>query len=347
MLLNCIFAAMNPEDIKLVKAILSTPKKIVITPHKNPDGDAVGSVLALWHYLRNNGHEATVIVPNDFPKFLKWMSGVDQIVNFEKNPEIALPIIEEAELIFTLDFNDLGRVGDMQDAFRASDATFVMIDHHQEPFPYAQIMYSEPGMSSTSEMVYNFIDFLGQAGQITKPMAECLYAGILTDTGSFKYSATTSQTHRVIAELIDKGAENSLIHNKIYDNNSADRLHLLGRALNNLEILPEYTTAYITLSREDLEEFHFKKGDTEGFVNYALTLEGIQFAAIFIENSEEGVVKISFRSQGNFSVNDFARTHFNGGGHNNAAGGRSDLSLKDTVMKFREVLKQYKAQLSP
>ena len=337
---------MNSEEINLVKELLSTPKKIVITPHKNPDGDAVGSVLALWHYLSHYDHEATVIVPNDFPTFLKWMPGVENIILFDKDKELAAKLIDEAEIIFTLDFNDLSRIGGMQEYFLKADAKFIMIDHHQEPKPYATVEYSDVSMSSTCEMVYNFIEFLGDRNLITSDMASCLYAGILTDTGSFKFNSTTGRTHRVVADLIDKGADNSRIHNLIFDTYSADRLYLLGRALNNLVILKEYNTVYISLTRKDLEEFNFKKGDTEGFVNYGLSLDGICFAAIFIENGEDDFIKISFRSEGSFSVNEFARTHFNGGGHTNAAGGRSDLSLSDTITKFVSLLDQYKNQLN-
>ena len=200
-------------------------------------------------------------------------------------------------------------------------------------------------MSSTCEMVYNFIEFLGDEDKINKEMAQCLYAGILTDTGSFKFNTTTSRTHRVVANLIDKGADNSTIHSKIFDTNTPGRLHLLGKALNNLVILEEYNTAYITLSKADLDRFNYKKGDTEGFVNYGLSLDGIIFAAIFIENEDELSVKISFRSDGDFSVNEFARAHFNGGGHTNAAGGRFEAGLEDTVKEFRSHLDQYKDQL--
>ncbi len=345
-LLNCIFARMNSEELQLVKKLLSEPKSIVITPHKNPDGDAVGSSLALWHYLRQNNHKAHVIVPNDFPKFLKWIPGVDEILIFDKNKEVSLTIIEEAELIFTLDFNDLRRIGGMQGAFENAKADFIMIDHHQAPHDYARITISDVSMSSTCEMVYNFIENLGDRDSIDKKIAECIYTGILTDTGSFKYPSTSSRTHRVIADLIDKGINGSSIHQKIFDTNTPDRLHLLGRALNNLVILQEYSTAYITLQQAEMDEFNFKKGDTEGFVNYGLTLEGIIFAAIFIENRDEGYIKISFRSQGDFSVNEFARDNFSGGGHTNAAGGRSDLSMNDTVKRFRQLLEEYKEQLA-
>ncbi|EAR01004.1 DHH family phosphoesterase [Maribacter sp. HTCC2170] len=338
---------MNLEDINAVKKLLSQPQKIVIVPHKNPDGDAIGSTLALWHYLKIMRQDAVIIAPNDYPKFLKWMPGNDYILNFEKDNTESKGKIEEATLVFTLDFNHLGRIGQMESVLEDCDATFIMIDHHQAPSDYAKIMYSDVSMSSTCEMVYNFIDYLGDADLITSEMADCLYTGIMTDTGSFKYTCTTSKTHEVAAHLIEKGANNTKIHNLVYDTNSPDRLHLLGCALKNMVILDEFKTAYITLSQDELDANNFQKGDTEGFVNYGLTLLGIRFAVIFIENKEEGIVKISFRSEGDFSVNEFARKHFNGGGHTNAAGGRSDDSLANTTAHFALLLKNYKEQLNP
>ncbi|MBT8185377.1 MAG: bifunctional oligoribonuclease/PAP phosphatase NrnA [Eudoraea sp.] len=337
---------MNSEDVKAVKQLLSERQKIVIVPHKNPDGDAIGSSLGLCHFLNNLGHDAVVISPNDYPKFLKWMPGNEFIVNFEKDNGLAIDLTARAALIFTLDFNHLSRIGQMQESLKEASAEFIMIDHHQEPADYAAITYSDVSMSSTCEMVYNFIEALGGADDITPEIANCLYAGIMTDTGSFKFSSTTSRTHRVIAELIDKGADNTLVHHNIFDSNSSDRVRLLGCALGNMVLLKEYNTAYITLSQEELDAHNYKKGDTEGFVNYGLTVEGIRFAVIFIENSEEGIIKISFRSYGNFSVNDFAREHFGGGGHINAAGGKSEISMEATTTRFRELLKKYKDQLT-
>ena len=342
-----IFARMNLKDVKEVGQLLSKPQQIVIVPHKNPDGDAIGSTLALWHYLVNSGQDAVVVVPNDYPKFLKWMPGNERILNFEKENSQAKKKIEAASIIFTLDFNHLGRIGQMESFLEASTATFVMIDHHQSPADYAKYMYSDVGMSSTCEMVYNFIEYLGGKDKITEDIANCLYTGIMTDTGSFKFRSTTSKTHIVVAHLIDKGADNTKIHNLVYDTNSPDRLHLLGCALKNMVILDEYRTAYITLSQDDLDTHNFQKGDTEGFVNYGLTLSNICFAVIFIENKEEGIIKISFRSEGDFSVNEFARNYFNGGGHTNAAGGRSEISLEETTTYFVSLLKEHKEALNP
>jgi phosphoesterase RecJ-like protein len=336
---------MNKVDIKALKELLNTPKNIVIIPHKNPDGDAIGSTLGLFHYLNKNGHNATVIAPNDYPHFLKWMPGENTILKFESEETAAKKKIYEADIIFTLDFNSLGRIGDMEETVAKANAIFIMIDHHQQPDSYAQYMYSDVSMSSTCEMVYHFINFLDDEALIDSEIAHCLYTGIMTDTGSFRFASTTSTTHLVAAKLIEKGANNSEIHNKIYDTNSTNRLHLLGRALNNLVVINEYRTAYITLTRKELSEFDFKKGDTEGIVNYALSVEGIIFALIFIEDMQEDYIKISLRSKGDFSVNQFSRSHFNGGGHDNAAGGRSDLNMQETVDKLITLLPTYKKEL--
>jgi bifunctional oligoribonuclease and PAP phosphatase NrnA len=229
---------------------------------------------------------------------------------------------------------------------RKSEATFIMIDHHPEPGDYADHTYSDPTMSSTCQMVFQFIHKLRAGKSITPEIATCLYTGIMTDTGSFRFRSTTSETHKVIAELIEKGADNTSIHQNIYDTSSQNRMNLLGVALQNLKVNKELRTAYITLSQEELDKHNFQKGDTEGFVNYGLALEGIIFAAIFIEHKSEGIIKISFRSKGSFSVNDFSRAHFHGGGHVNAAGGKSEVSLEDTVVKFNSVLHEYREQLS-
>ncbi|TCK68765.1 phosphoesterase RecJ-like protein [Winogradskyella wandonensis] len=338
---------MKNEDIKAIKALLSIPKNIVIVPHRNPDGDAIGSTLGLMHYLKGYNHDVTVIAPNDYPEFLKWIPGEASILKFETEQEASQELISKADIIFTLDFNALQRTGnDMAEVLEASDALKIMIDHHQAPDNYATYMYSDVSMSSTCEMVYNFIEMLGDTDKITSEIATCIYVGIMTDTGSFRFRSTTSRTHQVIANLIDKGADNTNIHNQVYDTNSYSRLQLLGRALQNLKVIPEFHTAYITLSQAELDEFNFKKGDTEGVVNYALSIQNTRLAAIFIENTQEGIIKISLRSKGDFSVNELSRAHFNGGGHTNAAGGRSEDTLEATVEKFIAILPEYKSQLT-
>ena len=337
---------MNFEDFQSIKQILSVPKKITIVPHRNPDGDAYGSSLALYHYLLKFDHEVTVVSPNDCPDFLKWMPGEDQIVIYESDTKNATKILEEAEIIFTLDFNALHRVGEkMLQTLNKIDPLFIMIDHHQQPDDFAKYTYVDPLVCSTCQMLYQFVDNLGHIDVIDKNIATCLYAGILTDTGSFRFPATTSETHRIVANLLDKGANNSEIYNKIHNVSSYSRLQLLGTALQNMKVVEAYKTAYITLSQNELNKNNFKKGDTEGFVNYALSLKNVIFAAIFIEDKKQGIIKISLRSVGDFSVNEFSRNHFNGGGHINAAGGRSEESLEKTIDKFLGILPLYKNEL--
>ena len=337
---------MTLKDFTDIKKLLNTEHNIVIVTHKNPDGDAVGSSLGLYHFLSTYQQNVQVIVPNDYPSFLKWMPGHETILKFDTQTKASEEYIKKADIIFTLDFNAFHRAGGMEKPLEESKALKIMIDHHQEPEPYAKYMYSDVNMSSTAEMIYHFIDELEGLTHMNREIATCLYTGIMTDTGSFRFSSTTSLTHQVIAHLIDAGARNSDIHNHVFDSNSYNRLQLLGCALSNLKVIPESRTAYITLSQEELNKHHFRKGDTEGFVNYGLSLENVVLAAIFIEDKQEGIVKISLRSEGNFSVNAMARAHFNGGGHINAAGGKSHLSLKETVEKFISILPEYNKALN-
>ncbi|HET8887214.1 MAG TPA: bifunctional oligoribonuclease/PAP phosphatase NrnA [Salinimicrobium sp.] len=338
---------MTNEDISKIKSFLFKSKNVVIVPHKGPDGDAIGSSLAIFHLLKNEGINTTVISPNEFPDFLKWMPGSEEILIYEKNESEADTIISTADVVFTLDFNHLSRTGIMEPVLKraTSTAKFILIDHHEQPDDYAHFMYSDVSICSTCQMVFQFFDKMDLAEKITPEMATCIYTGIMTDTGSFKYRSTTGETHHIIAQLIEKGADNTTIHENIYDTNSYERLQLLGRTLSNLKVINELNVAYTTLTQEELNQFNFKKGDTEGFVNYGLSLEGIIFAAIFIENESEGIVKISFRSKGDFSVNDFARNHFDGGGHINAAGGKSQLNMQQTLEKFISLLPQYQEEL--
>jgi phosphoesterase RecJ-like protein len=337
---------MNSEEILILKQALSNKSNIVIVGHKNPDGDAIGSCLGLANFLKQLEHQVTVVMPNDFPEFLKWIPETQIIINYEQHRDNVKNCLSEANLVFTLDFNALNRTGDLAPELMATNADFILIDHHQEPDDYALVTYSDVGMSSTSEMVYNFIEFMGGLNLLNKEIATQLYVGIMTDTGSFRFPATTAATHRIIAHLIEAGAPNSIIHQNVYDTNSPDRLKLLGVALNNMVMLPEYKTAYITMSQEELNNNNFKKGDTEGFVNYALSMKGVIFAMIFIENKKEKIIKISLRSKGSFSVNDFSRKYFNGGGHTNAAGGKSSKTLSKTVEEFISILPGYKKELN-
>ena len=329
---------MKEEDIQKIQELLSTPKKIIIIPHRSPDGDAMGSTLGLYHFLKKLNHESLVVAPNEFPDFLAWLPDSDAVLIYEKDKENIAQKIYDADLIFTLDFNALHRTGEMEQVLTKVTAPFIMIDHHQKPDDYAKYQFSDTKYGSTCEMVYHFIVSLGMENLIDKTIATCIYTGIVTDSGSFKFPSTTSTTHRVVANLIDKGIENAAIHNALYDENSYNRLQLLGQALKNMKILFDKKTSFITLSQKELDQNNYEKGDTEGIVNYGLSIKGIIFTAIFIEHRDENIIKISFRSQGSFDVNQFARTHFNGGGHINAAGGKSYLSLNETVAKFEEIL---------
>jgi len=326
---------MKSDDIEKVKQLLASPKKIAIMPHRNPDGDAMGSTLGLYHFLQLLGHEPVVIVPNDFPDFLAWLPSSDTVKVFEKDTEAGTRLLSDAELIFTLDFNVLSRTGDsMEAALKALTVPFVMIDHHQKPDDYAVVTFSDTSYGSTCEMVYQFIQGLGQGQLLNKTIATCLYTGIVTDSGSFRYPSTTGTTHRIAAEFIDLGIDNSAIHSLLFDNHSHNRIQILARALQNMKVLPVYKTSYISLSQEELNNFGHSKGDTEGIVNYGLSMKDIVFTAFFTENKDEGIIKISFRSKGDFDVNAYAREHFSGGGHINAAGGKSTLSLDATIQKF-------------
>jgi bifunctional oligoribonuclease and PAP phosphatase NrnA len=332
---------MNKINILAIQELLATPKKIAIIPHRSPDGDAMGSTLALYHFLLKLNHNVTVIAPNDFPDFLVWMPSSEKVLIFENDTTSTTKILKESEIVFTLDFNALHRTGEkMEEVLKQLQTIFIMIDHHQLPDSYANFTYSDTNFGSTCEMVYNFIEQLNQKPLIDKTIATCIYTGILTDSGGFKYPKTTGKTHRIVAELIDLGVENTEIPNLLFDNNSYSRLQLLGRAMSNMKVFPEYKTAYTSLSQKELDEFNYVKGDTEGIVNYGLSIKGVIFAAIFIEHTDEKIIKISFRSQGDFDVNQFAREHFSGGGHINASGGKSNKSLAETVAKFESILVQ-------
>jgi phosphoesterase RecJ-like protein len=335
---------MKPSELKKLKSILSKPRKIVIVTHWSPDGDAMGSSLGLYNYLLQKKHTVSVITPNDYPAFLTWLPGNAKVIDFLSGASKASKLIVAAELIFCLDFNSLKRIDKMGALVEASPALKVMIDHHLQPDDFADFMHHTVKASSTCELIYTFIESLGDKKKIDKKIANCLYTGIMTDTGSFRFPSTTADTHRIIAALIDAGAENAFIHSRVYDDNTESRLKLLGFCLcEKMIIMPEYHTGYISLSAEEQERFHYQKGDTEGLVNYILSMRGMKFAAFMSER--DGIIKISFRSKGKFDVNTFARINFSGGGHMNAAGGMSNEKLESVVANFRELVVQHKKEL--
>jgi len=329
---------MIKNQLEQLKQWLDKPATVVIIPHKNPDGDAMGSCLAWQGMLNQLGHSTSVIAPNDYPTFLHWLPGHDGVWIYENDQELADKLIAEADMVFTLDFNTLKRIDQMGARVAESAAKKVMIDHHQEPDDYADIMFSNPAIGSTCEFVFQIIDAMGLAKHINQDIASCLYTGIVTDTGSFRFPSVTSATHRAVATLIDAGANHSEIHEKIKDNARPDRLKLLGIALKNMVFISEYKTAYITISQDELDACNYQKGDTEGFVNYGLSVAGIEMAVLMTESKKEEMIKISFRSKGDLAVNLFAKTYFEGGGHINAAGGKSDKSLRETEAYFLKSL---------
>lgn len=337
---------MDDQFIPKLQEILKSPKKIVVIPHKNPDGDALGSCLALYHYLRTNKHHVNIVSPNEYPAFLKWLPGEKDIICYHNQTETATQLLQKAELIFTLDFNSLSRVGNMEKTLTNTQAVKIMIDHHESPEDYADIMYSDSRMSSTCEMVYHVLNALDSKA-FNPEIANCLYTGIMTDTGSFRFSATTAETHQAAAHLITCGAENTKIHQHILDSYSFERLRLLGSALKNLTPIENLPVVFMAITQKQLNYYRYKKGDTEGFVNYGLSLIGIQMSVLMIENESEGKIKMSFRSKGAFSVNDFARNYFDGGGHTNASGGYSLLSMEQTIDKFKSAVVACKDQFEP
>ncbi|MBP6757447.1 MAG: bifunctional oligoribonuclease/PAP phosphatase NrnA [Bacteroidia bacterium] len=333
---------MQKDSFPKFKALLKKSNNIVIVTHYNPDGDAMGSSLALYNYLIKTNKNVTVITPNEYPEFLHWLSGNKKVVQYSKQSKKATSIIQKSDLIFTLDFNNYSRLEGLGEVLKLATAKKILIDHHQQPDDYATLYYHDVAACSTCELVYEFIYGLGGKKLIDKTIAACLYTGIMTDTGSFRFDSVTPQTHLILAHLLATGLKPSDIHTSIYDTYSESRVKLLGYCLTEkMVVIPEFQTAYISLSEKELQKFDHQKGDTEGIVNYPFSIKGIKFCAFFSEG--EGKIKISFRSKGSFDVNQFARNHFNGGGHINAAGGRGNVyDLQKTVKEFVDLLPTYK-----
>ena len=334
-MINPIF---SEEKLNTLFQELEKAKNILILGHKSPDGDAVGSTLALHHYLEQKNIKSTVIMPDGFPSFLNGMKGVEDIKYFDKNKKEISELMHNSDVIFTLDFNDQSRVGnEFGKVLANAKALKIMIDHHQQPADYATFTFSDTKSCSTAQLVYEFIEANKDLSLIDKEIAECIYTGILTDTGSFRFPSTTQKTHEIASFLLNTGIKHSEIHERIYDINTPERLKLMGYMLDKkLEILPEIKTAIVSLTKEELLTHKTKKGYTEGFVNIALSILGIEIG-IFVKE-DENMVKISFRSKGDVPVNEFSKKYFEGGGHINAAGGRSNISVEKTVSKIKELL---------
>lgn len=328
------------DQIREIKQLLGVPNDIVILTHRNPDGDAIGSSLAIYHYLVEMGHTVNIISPSDYPEFLSWMPMVDKIVVYDNDEEIAAKTIERAKIAFCLDFNSLDRIDKVGDLLKGQkEITSIMIDHHLHPEGFAEYMVSDDTASSTCEMVYEFINDLGDRSKITPTIAQCIYTGILTDTGSFKYS-TSPKLFRIVADLIELGVDDYVLQDLVFNSLKEKHLRLLGHCLNNrMEILGDYHTGILTLTKDDYANFDIQRGDTEGVVNYLLKIRNVKVAAFIME--QPTIVKISLRSKGDISVQEIAKRHFRGGGHKNASGGASFQSLEATVKKFKEIIPRY------
>ena len=319
-------------------------KKIVVVPHENPDGDAIGSAIGLAEVMKNVGHEIYIISPGDYPEFLKWFSSDVEILIYDKNKAHAKEVVAKADIMFCVDFNDAKRAGKLERHILDFDRPKILIDHHPHPVDFCDYMVSEPSYSSTAELIYDVVKQAKFETFVNRKAAEALYTGIMTDTGSFSHNTSNPNTFKVVAELMVYGINTDKIQSNVYHNFSASRMKLLGYCLNEkMKVFPEYRSAVIYISRKELEQFNFEPGDTEGFVNYPLSINNIVFSALFIE--KEDFVKASFRSKGNFPANAFSKDHFEGGGHLNAAGGETKLTLDEAVEKFRQLLEQYKHQL--
>jgi len=326
----------TPSEILDINQLLKPENKIVIITHYNPDGDAIGSSLGLKHFLKQKGLQAEVIVPNDFPKFLKWMPEAKKIIIADYKRKQAGEAIYNADVIFILDFNASNRSGNLVGPWlEKARATKILIDHHQQPEDF-DFVYSDTTIPATSQMVYHFIEALDEEKLVNQDIADCLYTGIMTDTGGFRFRSTSATTHRIIANLIEKGADPAMITSNTWDTNTVSRLHLLSLILSRIEVVKDGKVAILWLKRDELKEFGFQKGDTEGFVNYGLSIMGTQVSAFFMEDLYEDFIKISFRSKEDVDVNQFARKYFNGGGHINAAGGKYFKSIEDTIEDFKE-----------
>lgn len=325
---------------------MAQPRRVVIVTHHKPDADALGSSLGLAGYLKKKGHFVQVITPSDYPEFLHWMPGNEAVLAFDKSREAQIARhIEEAEIIFCLDFSALNRIEELTEFVRKSPAKKVLIDHHLEPEDFAEFNQWDARAASTAGLVFNLIAELDDVQKIDAAIAECLYAGIMTDTGGFRHSNTRHEEFLIASELVRVGANPTKVSKLIYDTNSLERLRLMGFVLGEkLKVLPEYHTAYMTLSAEELKKFGSQTGDTEGFVNYGLSIKGVRLSVMIYERKDS--IKLSFRSLGNFNVNELARKYFDGGGHKNASGGTSSTTLEQTLQKLLTILPEYKEKLT-
>ena len=332
----------SQANIDHVEKWFERADKIVIVSHVSPDGDAIGSSLGLWHFLNSQDKNVHVIVPNAFPDFLKWMPGAKEVIQYNRYKEFADKLIMEADVICCLDFNVLSRIDEMEEIVRVSPGRKMIVDHHLYPGDFARIVISHPQISSTSELVFRLICQLGNFSDITKEAAECIYTGMMTDTGGFTYNSNDREIYLIIGELLSKGIDKDEIYRKVFNTHSEGRLRLMGYVLyEKMQVFPQFNAALITLTREEQKKFEYKKGDTEGFVNMPLSMKGICFSVFLREDTEKDMIKVSLRSVGTFPCNEVASEFFNGGGHLNASGGEFYCPMEEAVALFKQALVKY------
>ncbi|KAA6341199.1 Bifunctional oligoribonuclease and PAP phosphatase NrnA [termite gut metagenome] len=312
-----------------------------------PDGDAVGASLGLYHFLEMQDKTVNVIMPNTFPDFLRWMSGSKDILMYDRNKEFADQLINGADVICCLDFNSLSRIDDVADAVRSSPARKIMIDHHPHPEDFCQIMISHPEISSTSELVFRLICRMGYFSSISKKAAECIYTGMMTDTGGFTYNSNSRDIYFIISNLMSLGIDKDEIYRKVYHTYSESRLRLMGHILSSMKVYSDYNSALIKLSKKEQEKFNYIKGDSEGFVNIPLSIKNMKLSCFLREDTEKNRIKVSLRSTGKFSCDRFATEFFNGGGHLNASGGEFLGTLDEAISLFEKALEKYESLLKP
>lgn len=336
----------DQANIDRVEKWFEKAEKIVIVSHVSPDGDAIGSSLGLYHFLQTQDKNVHVIVPNQFPDFLKWMPGAKDVIIYERYKNFADKLIGGADVICCLDFNELKRIDNMQDAVKNAKGKKLLVDHHLNPGDFAGITISHPGISSTSELVFRLICRLGNFEDITREGAECIYTGMMTDTGGFTYNSNNREVYYIISELLSKGIDKDQIYRNVFNTYSEGRLRLMGYVLyEKMEVYPEFNAALIWLTKADQRKFQYKKGDTEGFVNLPLTMKGIRFTCFLREDTEKNMIKVSLRSVGNFPCNKVAAEFFGGGGHLNASGGEVYDTMDKAIDLFKQALIKYEDQL--
>ena len=336
----------SQANIDHVEKWFERAEKIVIVTHVSPDGDAIGSSLGLWHFLESQEKNVNVIVPNAFPDFLRWMPGAKDIIRYDKYKEFADKLIAEADVICCLDFNALSRIDAMADAVAASKGRKMMVDHHLYPGDFCRIVISHPEISSTSELVFRLICRLGYFEDITKEGAECIYTGMMTDTGGFTYNSNDREIYFIISELLSKGIDKDEIYRKVYNTYSEGRLRLMGYVLyDKMQVFPEFNSALIWLTKEEQGKFQYVKGDTEGFVNIPLSIKNVRFSVFLREDTEKNMIKVSLRSVGTFPCNKVAADFFNGGGHLNASGGEFYGTMEEAIGLFKQALLKYEELL--